>query len=39
MEFENIIKKLDEIDQKYQDSSKSSEKALKDLGGIRKALC
>ena len=32
MEFENIIKKLDEIDQKYQDSSKSSEKALKDLG-------
>ena len=32
MEFENIIKKLDEIDQKYQDSSKSSEKALKELG-------
>ena len=32
MEFDSILKKLDEIDQKYQDSNSVSQKALKDLG-------
>ena len=32
MELNDIFKKLDEIDQKYSDTSKVSEKACKDLG-------
>ena len=32
MEFDSILKKLDEIDQKYQDSNSVSQKARKDLG-------
>ena len=32
MELNDIFKKLDEIDQKYSDTSKVSEKAYKDLG-------
>ena len=32
MELNDIFKKLDEIDHKYSDTSKVSEKAYKDLG-------